>query len=495
MQVKKFEAKTMKEALEMVKNQLGPDAIILGARDNNKGFGLLGKSSVEITAAISESAMQKKKFTESRMTDKAKAQFRGSSARIQKDFSEKSAARYTEKPSEVHRAFTKTNYADIIDDENSKQAPPVEYLGRRVDNLLEKINSEAQLTQSGVAMDENPASQRIRSAAKSAAQVFETQVEKLVGKPQVISPTQQQDPAEMKRLRDEVSQLKIFIDQLQSLPRTFVNAHPGATTGISYDVSSMWEKLTTGGISEDIATALMKKAMLDIPQAQQKNKNLIEAWTAHQIMSSIAIADSARLGRVNAFLGGTGQGKTSALVKLAGHLMRKLKKKVSIIAVGNLKVGATDQLKIYSHILNAQFDTVRTTNDWARVLAQHASSDYILADYPGTSLRNDLEVAALKSLLPPFTEDRKLHFVQSVLAKDFDANEVLRHYLPFRMDDLIFSHLDESANHGLIYNLQKNFNMPLLMFGTGPAVPDDFEWATRERVMDLIFKLTQKTKA
>ncbi|WP_374021172.1 hypothetical protein [Bdellovibrio bacteriovorus] len=62
MQVKKFEARTMKEALEMVKTQLGPDAIILSARDNNKSFGLVGEGSVEITAAVSEETLQKKEI-------------------------------------------------------------------------------------------------------------------------------------------------------------------------------------------------------------------------------------------------------------------------------------------------------------------------------------------------------------------------------------------------------------------------------------------------
>lgn len=43
MQVKKFEAPTMKEAIKMIKNQLGPEAIILSAKDINKGFGLAGQ--------------------------------------------------------------------------------------------------------------------------------------------------------------------------------------------------------------------------------------------------------------------------------------------------------------------------------------------------------------------------------------------------------------------------------------------------------------------
>ena len=94
MQVKKFEAKTMREALEMVKNQLGPDAIILGAKDNNRAFGLLGKPSIEVTAAIAEPVLQKKRFAESKLNVSQREQLKRSPARVQKQFIEKSVERY-----------------------------------------------------------------------------------------------------------------------------------------------------------------------------------------------------------------------------------------------------------------------------------------------------------------------------------------------------------------------------------------------------------------
>lgn len=488
MQVKKFEAKTMKEALEMVKNQLGPDAIILGARDNNKSFGLLGKSSVEVTAAISDTALQKRKFAESKMTDQIRQNFRSSPAHVQRRVVDKSVARYAV-DDDPKRILTKIPYADIVDDEGADHPQQqqarisADVVGRSVETLLQNLPAEPQVRATNFEED-NGAVRRIRNAAKNAAQVFENQVEKALGK------TQKDDSEEVQRLREENQQLKKFIDQLQSLPKTYLNTHPGAQYGLNYEVSPMFEKLTEGGISTDIAAELMKRAAKEIPQEQQKNKNLIEAWSAHQIMNSILVADHQRLGRVNAFLGGSGQGKTAALVKLAGFLVGKQKKKVAIISVGNHKVG--DQLKIYSHLLNSAYDTVKTGTDWARILTQYADCDYILADYPGNAIKNEVELAALKSLIPPFTEERKIHFVQSVLSKDADAYEMMRRYLPIRVDDLIFTHLDESANHGLIYNVQKSFNTPLLAFGTGNSVPDDFEWATKERLLDLIFKLTKK---
>ena len=72
MQVRKFEAKTMKEALQLVKQELGPDAIILNAKDNKKTYGLGGSGSIEVTAAISERSLERKKFAENRLPSKMK---------------------------------------------------------------------------------------------------------------------------------------------------------------------------------------------------------------------------------------------------------------------------------------------------------------------------------------------------------------------------------------------------------------------------------------
>ena len=54
MQIRRFEAKTMTVALRMVKEALGPEAIILSARSLKKGSGVFGtvkNVGVEVTAA------------------------------------------------------------------------------------------------------------------------------------------------------------------------------------------------------------------------------------------------------------------------------------------------------------------------------------------------------------------------------------------------------------------------------------------------------------
>lgn len=63
MMVKKFEARTIKEALDLVKKEFGPDAIILNVKDRSHKFGLLSQPSVEVTAAISSKEKKNKNST------------------------------------------------------------------------------------------------------------------------------------------------------------------------------------------------------------------------------------------------------------------------------------------------------------------------------------------------------------------------------------------------------------------------------------------------
>ncbi|RYZ70170.1 MAG: hypothetical protein EOP05_13680, partial [Proteobacteria bacterium] len=194
MRVKKFEAKSMKEALQMVKQELGPDAVILAARDNRRSFGLGGDASVEITAAVSEGTLQKKKFTESRLPNSKREQFATADARTQRVVIEKMIEKRDKREEEERKAaaradarkpITSTSYIDILDDEiepSTRRSSALERAsGRSVVDLLGEFEAEfkpaaaaaaSARQRAQVATEEanvaDRAMARIRSAAKEA---------------------------------------------------------------------------------------------------------------------------------------------------------------------------------------------------------------------------------------------------------------------------------------------------------------------------------------
>src|SRR3954463_11285341 len=101
MQIKKFEAPTIQEALETIKRELGPEAIILQTKKYNRGFGLMSRASVEVTAAVSERSLQKKHYTDDRLPDPSRETVNGLPAERQADLYNKFADRHLEKASKT----------------------------------------------------------------------------------------------------------------------------------------------------------------------------------------------------------------------------------------------------------------------------------------------------------------------------------------------------------------------------------------------------------
>ena len=106
MQVKKFEAPTIQEALETIKRELGPEAFILQTKKTKRGFGLMSKESVEVTAAVSERSMQKKEFVEKRLPVSTRSQVKNLTATKQAEFMDKYSEKHAPRKKEnTTRAF------------------------------------------------------------------------------------------------------------------------------------------------------------------------------------------------------------------------------------------------------------------------------------------------------------------------------------------------------------------------------------------------------
>ncbi len=464
MQVKKFEAKTMKEAIDLVKFHLGPEAIILSARDQKNGLGLKSPGGVEVTAAVSESTLKKKKWAENKLNEETKKKYLQSSAQVQKKFIEKANQLPPEKKI---RPLTSTPYIEI-----NETAPESQQIG----------SPPSVVTQM--------ADQRIRSAVKDAFKAGQA----TMGKEKKYTSVKSQNLIEVDDLKNEIHYLKSLLENFKHRSETLIHLHPGASEGIPYEMSATFERLQKAGLSYESIVQILKECLTQLGVQQLRKKALIDGWVARHLLEQIQIAPSHLQEKYQVFLGPIGSGKTSTLVKIASHLVIQEKKKIAILSTDYNKVGATEQLRIYAQILNVPFAVIRRPKDWEEVEKRLSRWDALLVDFPGLNLKNFGELNYLKEILPPFVPQRRIHYVQSILSKDRDVFDIAGRYLPLNLQDVIFTGLDETGQHGLIYNFQKKFGLPLHSFGIGPKVPEDWEFATKERVVDLFFKLTKLRK-
>ncbi len=295
MQVRKFEARTMKDALEMVKKQLGPDAIILAAKDNSNKYGLVGESSFEITAAVSEETLHKKKFVESRMAENDKQQFQNSSARTQKEIISKFVTRHT---TPVAKPVTTQKYIDINDEKNAAE--------ERIKNAVQRAFDAGTLLND-------------RQAQKQAsAKPVETRNQAVEKRQQQV---EVQNDSEMNSLRSEIASLKAMIKSMQTPIETRPQSHyPGENYGIHYELSSQFQGLVKEGVLEELAAEMILDLQNQVPVTRLKNKPLVEGFLAKRILEDIVVSNGENK-KFHFFVGPSGGGKTSSIIKMASQLI------------------------------------------------------------------------------------------------------------------------------------------------------------------------------
>jgi len=486
MQVKKFEAKSMKEALELVKTHLGPEAIILSAKDTHRGFGLMGEKSVEVTAAVTEDTLRKKKVAESKLREELLEKFQQIPASKQKEFINR-----------VHRRREASReMVEVGADGAAIGGGPRRGLAGPTSPTSPEVRAQLKgLRYIDIGDDDQPSQmggrERVRRAAQLARQAS----------PDVLtdsSPRQPNyanaKPARESELENQVRELKEIVDRFQKMPQFPMSMHPGAEAGLPFELSGIYQRLTGQGVQVPLVVQKLKLAAAQIDRDTIKKSPMVDAWMVRHLLATLQVSANPTQGRYHVFLGTTGQGKSSSLIKFASHLVMKERRKIAIVSMDTIKLGAAEQLRIFAQILNVPFAIVRSPEEWRVAEQKLKNVQHILVDPPGFNMKSMDDVEWLRRMLPPPEYNRSIHYVQSILARDEESLELASRYQAVGFHDVIFTRLDETSRYGLMVNFQERLGVPIHSFGTGIRIPEDFEIASKERIVDFIFNLSRSNK-
>lgn len=191
-------------------------------------------------------------------------------------------------------------------------------------------------------------------------------------------------------------------------------------------------------------------------------------------------------GRVLAFVGPAGVGKTTTLAKLATQFSLYDRKKVALVAVYTYRIGAVEQLQAYGDFLGVPVDVVMTPAELARVLESHSDKDYILIDTAGRSARNAGQVLELKGFLDVLEEPRDVFLVLSSAAKNRDLMKTAQEFHRIGYSRLVFTRLDETETYGSILNLVCTLGTPVAYLAGGQGIPDDISEAGPKEIAKLL---------
>lgn len=190
-------------------------------------------------------------------------------------------------------------------------------------------------------------------------------------------------------------------------------------------------------------------------------------------------------GGVVALLGPTGAGKTTTIAKLAARFAaRHRARDVALISADNERAGAREQLHVLGRRLGVTVCDADGPEALTHALEQLEDYPLVLIDTAGHGLRD-------RALLRQILWVRSASNVRSLLvlpanAHPADLSELLRRYRPAAPEGVVLTKLDESTCPGAALSVLVQHNLPVAYTAAGQCVPDDIELADARYLAGMI---------
>lgn len=190
--------------------------------------------------------------------------------------------------------------------------------------------------------------------------------------------------------------------------------------------------------------------------------------------------------KVVSVVGPTGVGKTTCIAKLAviAKILHNLD--VGLISVDTYRLGAIDQLRIFSEISNIDMLIAYEPDEMQELLKSFKNKDLVFIDTAGRSQKNSEHLAKTKMYLDKIKVDETF-LVLSATNSTKNLFDTAEKFKSFNYDSFIFTKIDEGVAFGNLLNTVTNFNLPVTFLSNGQVIPDDIISADSEFIANLIF--------
>ncbi len=479
--VKKYRATTTREALELIKQDLGEDAFVLETKRVKAGgfLGMGSKMQVEVSAAAPS------------MFDRSRSQSTPAAP----------AKKLSKKGIPSHRILNLTEDAMSVPRTVVEPAPALEKEYQRKENLISALSARASAAndfekEMAIRMPAMPSAgfepveisseapkivHPRREAAKPAADAS-------AAKKEVIVPQNR----ELELLRAELREVKFSLGAYSNLQNT--HSWQGDIDldifGGVFDAPfhNIYLELTGAGIPGDMA----RRFVSEIVPLHMANPVAASHLTRATLLRALSInlkfeEDALRRETpvVMAMIGPTGVGKTTTVAKLAARVSLHEHRRVELVTLDTYRIAAVEQLKTYAEIIGAGCHVVRSVLELDAVLRRLPSEATVLIDTTGRSPHDLADQYELSDYLQQNLAIRKCLAVQAT-THPADSLAAIRKFEMYGADCLAVTKIDETIRPGAVLETVVHSGLPLAYFCTGQRVPEDLQIATASTLTDRI---------
>ncbi|MDX6382463.1 MAG: flagellar biosynthesis protein FlhF [Blastocatellia bacterium] len=471
MNVKRYRAATMRDALEQIKGELGDEALVLGSKEiRNKGFlGLGAKNFFEV--------------------------------RVSTELTESSPAL----SDRIESTPRKSNFTSLSLRDSTPALPAVSPARERSSvSMASALAARANSVESKLAMHANASISATRNVMQANSPAVETKAAAITPAATVLKT---EEPAEINanpalmrnslmvelgRLRAEIREVKFSLSRPSLQNRNdFAGTHSAegfyASDSELYD-SPFYEAylhLASLGLPTEMCRAAITAVIATGNGSQDicelGRLGLAKALPAFIDFGEVATAADNTAGKnsVIALVGPTGVGKTTTIAKLAARVALRERRRVELITLDTYRIAAVDQLRTYAEIIGAGFHVPRSVLELDALIQRFAGDATVMIDTIGRSARDLADQLELADYLRANDEIAKYLVVQATTHPS-DSMLAINRFALFGVNRLVITKLDETSRPGAAISTAAQSNLPLVYLCGGQRVPEDIENATAE---------------
>jgi flagellar biosynthesis protein FlhF len=209
-------------------------------------------------------------------------------------------------------------------------------------------------------------------------------------------------------------------------------------------------------------------------------------------------------GRI-ALVGPTGVGKTTALAKLAVRwVLRHGARSLALISADGVRIGAHDQLQALGQMIDVPVHVAESLAEIPKLLEQLGQKRFVLIDTPGMSHRDPQLAARMAQLAslgtranagaaaPEAGHGIETSLVLSASTQAGTISETVARYAAAKVQSVLLTKVDEAASLGGVLSVLARTELPISYVSEGQRVPEDLRPA---RSLELVSSAVQLAKS
>lgn len=465
MNVKRYFAQTAREALRQLKEELGPDAIVLSNRSLDGGVEIvaLPADAVEL---IHQSQAPRPAPVEPRKTTQSSTQVAPLVKHAAAALPENDVGDYR-----LQLTSARRQQAAVLH-KGAKVSQPVQpaardirpFVPRRIDAPT-PVRKPLEVTPLPVSAAHSHAEPAPRPPAE---------------------PRGAEETARVRALQDTNAKLMDEMAGIRAmLERQLAGFAWGEAGRQSPSRTGMIGELLESGFSAQLARTLCEAVTdaADLKDARAAVKSALNR--SLRVLSSDA--DLIDKGGVYALVGPTGVGKTTTAAKLAARcVVRHGADKLALITTDGYRIGAHEQLRIYGRILGVPVHMVRDAADLRQTLGDLRKKHMVLIDTVGMSQR-DRMVAEQAAMLVGAGNVKRLLLLNATSRGD-TLDDVVRAYEGPDLAGCVLTKVDEAASLAPSLDAAVRHDMAVYYVANGQRVPEDLHLPNRAYLLHRALK-------